>query len=93
MLTNSSTSKKTLPNSKVSPSSVRPFPSLAFALTALADMSHVFEGYQAFQEHVHPYKLPAGVLYAQNLLHQLRIAVEEKERSRWRSKVARVLGR
>lgn len=34
------------------------------------------EGYQLFQEKVHPLLIPGGVVYAQNLLHQLRIALE-----------------
>lgn len=43
------------------------------------DYGHVFEGYQVFQDHVHPHMNPGGVLYATNLLNQLRIAVEQKD--------------
>ena len=43
-----------------------------------ADFGHVLEGYQVFQEKVHPYLIPGGVVYAQNLIHQLRLAVERR---------------
>ncbi|KAI5475392.1 hypothetical protein MNV49_001460 [Pseudohyphozyma bogoriensis] len=38
----------------------------------------VFEGYQVFQEKVHPLAVPGGVLYAQGLMHQLRLALLNK---------------
>ena len=39
------------------------------------DFGKVFEGYQLFQEKVHPLLVPGGVMYSQNLLHQLRLAM------------------
>lgn len=44
----------------------------------IADFGHLLEGYQLFQEKVHPLLIPGGVMYAQNLVHQLRLAVEER---------------
>ncbi|BGP13814.1 hypothetical protein JCM10213v2_001752 [Rhodosporidiobolus nylandii] len=46
------------------------------------DFGHVLEGYQLFQEKVHPLLVPGGVVYAHNLLHQLRLALES--RTSWR---------
>ncbi|GAA6004584.1 hypothetical protein JCM10207_000946 [Rhodosporidiobolus poonsookiae] len=43
---------------------------------------HVLEGYQYFQEKVHPLLVPGGVVYAHNVLHQLRLALESK--ASWR---------
>ena len=40
------------------------------------DFNQPLEGYQLFQEKVHPLLVPGGVVYAQNLMHQLRLAVE-----------------
>jgi hypothetical protein len=42
----------------------------------LLDFGRVFEGYQIFQNSVHPHLVPGGVIYAQNLLHQLRLSLE-----------------
>ncbi|GEM09586.1 hypothetical protein Rt10032_c08g3603 [Rhodotorula toruloides] len=46
------------------------------------DFGHVLEGYQFFQEKVHPLLVPGGVTYAHNLVHQLRLALES--RTSWR---------
>jgi len=46
------------------------------------DFGKPLEGYQLFQEKVHPLLVPGGVVYAQNLVHQLRLAVEG--RTSWR---------
>ncbi|GAA5888712.1 hypothetical protein JCM16303_003062 [Sporobolomyces ruberrimus] len=46
------------------------------------DFNTPLEGYQLFQEKVHPLMIPGGVIYAQNLIHQLRLALESK--SSWR---------
>ncbi|GAA5899014.1 hypothetical protein JCM5296_006986 [Sporobolomyces johnsonii] len=46
------------------------------------DFGHVLEGYQLFQEKVHPLLVPGGVVYAHNLVHQLRLALES--RTSWR---------
>ncbi|GAA5848454.1 hypothetical protein JCM8547_004518 [Rhodosporidiobolus lusitaniae] len=43
------------------------------------DFGHVLEGYQYFQEKVHPLLVPGGVVYAHNLVHQLRLALESRE--------------
>ncbi|POY74320.1 hypothetical protein BMF94_2514 [Rhodotorula taiwanensis] len=43
------------------------------------DFGHVLEGYQAFQEKVHPLLVPGGIVYAHNLVNQLRIALESKD--------------
>lgn len=47
-----------------------------------ADFGHVLEGYQAFQEKVHPLLVPGGIVYAHNLVNQLRMALES--RTSWR---------
>ncbi|KAK4058792.1 hypothetical protein OIO90_000238 [Microbotryomycetes sp. JL221] len=36
---------------------------------------HLLEGYQAFQEKVHPLLIPGGCMYAQNLMYQLDLAL------------------
>ncbi|GAA5896420.1 hypothetical protein JCM8208_001870 [Rhodotorula glutinis] len=46
------------------------------------DFGHVLEGYQLFQEKVHPLLVPGGVVYAHNIVHQLRLALES--RKSWR---------
>ncbi|GAA5837631.1 hypothetical protein JCM9279_006812 [Rhodotorula babjevae] len=46
------------------------------------DFGHVLEGYQLFQEKVHPLLVPGGVVYAHNIVHQLRLALES--RTSWR---------
>ncbi|GAA5989331.1 hypothetical protein JCM10908_001261 [Rhodotorula pacifica] len=46
------------------------------------DFGHVLEGYQAFQEKVHPLLVPGGIVYAHNLVNQLRMALESK--TSWR---------
>ncbi|GAA6057461.1 hypothetical protein JCM3770_000774 [Rhodotorula araucariae] len=43
------------------------------------DFGHVLEGYQLFQEKVHPLLVPGGVVYAHNLVHQLRLALESRQ--------------
>lgn len=48
------------------------------------DYGHLIEGYQFFQEKVHPLMVPGGVMYAQSLVHQLRIAMDA--RRQWRVK-------
>ncbi|GAA6061836.1 hypothetical protein JCM10212_000753 [Sporobolomyces blumeae] len=40
------------------------------------DFNRPLEGYQLFQEKVHPLLVPGGVVYAQNVLHQLQLALE-----------------
>lgn len=66
-------------------------PVVTFSATALpnlptaaprADFGHVLEGYQLFQEKVHPLLVPGGVVYAHNLVHQLRLALGS--RKSWR---------
>ncbi|GAA6016916.1 hypothetical protein JCM11491_006912 [Sporobolomyces phaffii] len=46
------------------------------------DFNIPLEGYQLFQEKVHPLMIPGGVIYAQNIIHQLRLALESK--TNWR---------
>lgn len=53
-----------------------PYPSLT---DALADLGHVLEGYQAFQEKVHPLLVPGGIVYAHNLVNQLRMALGSRD--------------
>ncbi|KAM0792366.1 hypothetical protein ACM66B_005046 [Microbotryomycetes sp. NB124-2] len=49
------------------------------------DFGHLLEGYQAFQEKVHPLLIPGGCMYAQNLLYQLDLALRApyRQRSGW----------
>jgi len=54
----------------------------AFLFYFVADYNHVLEGYQLFQERVHPMLVPGGVMYAQNVMHQLRVAMESP--TNWR---------
>ncbi|KDE06702.1 hypothetical protein MVLG_03048 [Microbotryum lychnidis-dioicae p1A1 Lamole] len=44
---------------------------------------HLLEGYQHFQEKVHPVLIPGGVMYAQNLIHQLELALNDPRN--WRN--------
>ncbi|KAM0754165.1 hypothetical protein T439DRAFT_298654 [Meredithblackwellia eburnea MCA 4105] len=39
------------------------------------DYGRMLEGYQLFQEKVHPLLLPGGVMYGTNLMHQLKLAL------------------
>lgn len=55
------------------------FGAMLTSLHPSADFGHVLEGYQLFQEKVHPLLVPGGVVYAQNLVHQLRLALESKD--------------
>mgnify|MGYP007026580204 CR=1 FL=1 len=57
-------------------------PLSSLSLCSRADFGHVLEGYQLFQEKVHPLLVPGGVVYAHNLVHQLRLALES--RKSWR---------
>ncbi|BGP53983.1 hypothetical protein JCM8202v2_001555 [Rhodotorula sphaerocarpa] len=43
------------------------------------DLGHVLEGYQAFQEKVHPLLVPGGIVYAHNLVNQLRMALGSRD--------------
>ncbi|SCV67021.1 BQ2448_5667 [Microbotryum intermedium] len=46
------------------------------------DFGHLLEGYQHFQEKVHPVLIPGGVMYAQNLIHQLGLALSDPRKRR-----------
>ncbi|SCZ95902.1 BZ3500_MvSof-1268-A1-R1_Chr8-1g09872 [Microbotryum saponariae] len=50
----------------------------------LFDFGHLLEGYQHFQEKVHPVLIPGGVMYAQNLIHQLGLALNDPRN--WRNR-------
>ena len=50
---------------------------------AVWDFGQAFEGYQKYQDKVHPYLNPGGILMTQALLHQLHLAKTTPQFNSW----------